>query len=132
VYSKCFGTQSVDPDSPLLDTPLSLDTTMWIASCTKLMTAISVLQCVERGQLDLDEDISTILSEWKSPDILLGFDDGTGEPILEKAKGKITLRMLLTHQSGMGYTFQNDKLKRFADYRKKVEGKDSQALVCII
>jgi CubicO group peptidase (beta-lactamase class C family) len=132
MYSKCFGTQSVDPDSPLLDTPLSIDTTMWVASCTKLMTAIAVLQCVERGLLDLDKDISIILSEWKSPDILLGFEDATGEPVLEKAKGKITLRMLLTHQSGMGYTFKDDKLKQFADYKKKMEGRNSRTLVCII
>jgi CubicO group peptidase (beta-lactamase class C family) len=94
---------------------------MWIASCTKLMTAISAVQCVEKGLLDLDDDISTVLSEWKDPKILVGFEDASGEPIMQTAKGKITLRMLLTHQSGMGYGFIQPLLEKFVDYRKNAE-----------
>ncbi|TAQ87680.1 hypothetical protein B7494_g3972 [Chlorociboria aeruginascens] len=128
VYSNSFGAQSVDPGSPLFETPLSLDTTMWIASCTKLLTAIAVLQCVEKGLLDLDDDISTVLSEWKEPQILIGFHATTGEPILEKAKERITLRMLLTHQSGMGYSFTHPDLEKFVEYRKKIGKGDSRRL----
>lgn len=68
-----------------------MDTTLWIASCTKLMTTIAVMQCVERGLITLDEDISRVLPEWKDPEILVGFNDA-GEPILKKAKNKLTLR----------------------------------------
>jgi len=116
IYSKAFGTQSVDPDSPLFKKPLAADTTMWIASCTKLMTAISVMQCVEKGLVTLDEDVSTILTEWKEPEILKGFEED-GKPILEKAKNKMTLRMLMNHSSGMGYEFLDPNLQQWVKYK---------------
>ncbi|OKL63686.1 hypothetical protein UA08_01032 [Talaromyces atroroseus] len=115
-YSKSFGSMSVDPTSHLYSEPLTPDTTMWIASNTKLMTAISALQCVERGLLSLDDDVSNILEEWKAPEILVGFEDDTGKPIVQKAKNKITLRLLLTHQSGLGYDFLQPQLTRFSKY----------------
>ena len=118
IYSRCSGTQSVDPDSPLVNTPLEVDTAMWIASCTKLMTSIAVLQCVEKGLLDLDEDISAILPEWKDPNILRGFDEATGKPILEKAKEKVTLRKMLSHQSGMGFPMIHRQLQQFIKHQK--------------
>lgn len=60
-------------------------------SCTKLMTAIAVMQCVEKGKLSLDEDVSTILHELRDMDILTGFDQ-EGQPKYRKATRKITLR----------------------------------------
>ena len=82
------------------------------------------MQCVERGLLSLDSDISDVLPEWKSPDILLEWRDG--KPSLVKAKNKITLRLLLTHSSGMGYEFLNGKLMEWFKYKgidmKSIEG----------
>ncbi len=99
---------------------------MWIASCTKLLTAICVMQCVEKGLLNLDDDISTVLDEWKEPRrILTGFDETTGEPKFEEAKGKINLRMLLTHQSGMSYAFPNTILEKYVAWRK-IADKDKE------
>jgi CubicO group peptidase (beta-lactamase class C family) len=63
-----------------------MDTTMWTASCTKLMTAISMMQCIEKGLLDLDADVSIILPEWKDARLLKGFEEGTGKPIIKKAR----------------------------------------------
>jgi CubicO group peptidase (beta-lactamase class C family) len=38
------------------DEPMTSDTTvLWIASCTKLITAISAMQLVEQGKLDFDD-----------------------------------------------------------------------------
>ncbi|KAI2629950.1 putative D-aminoacylase [Hypoxylon sp. NC1633] len=116
-HHKSFGTKSIDPNSPRFDEPLSIDSCMWVASCTKLMTAIAVLQCVERGLLSLDDDISTVVPEWKEREILLGFDETTGAPLLEKAEGKISLRMLLTHCSGLGYAFMEPDFARYIKYK---------------
>ena len=69
-----------------------MDAIMWIASCTKLMTCISVLQCVERGVLNLDDDVTGILPELKDMYILTGFDEETGKPLTRKATRNITLR----------------------------------------
>ena len=66
-----------------------------MASCTKLMTTVAALQCVERGLLRLDTDITDVLPELKDIDILVKMvDDGSGgkKPVLKKSKGKITLR----------------------------------------
>ncbi len=68
-----------------------------IASMTKLITSIAALQLVEKGVLDLDDDLSTLMPEM------------TGIPILSNGKliepeNIITLRHLLTHTSGFGYS----------------------------
>ena len=69
-----------------------MDAMMWFASCTKLMTCISVLQCMERGVLTLDDDVTNILPELKGMEILTGFDTETGKPVTQKAMRSITLR----------------------------------------
>ncbi len=101
-YSAAFGTWKVDSDSP----PVTTDTVMWIASCTKLVTTISALQCVERGLFSLDDpnDVERLLPEWNNPNILTGFEKD-GQATLQPAQEKITLRRLLSHTSGLGYDF---------------------------
>jgi CubicO group peptidase (beta-lactamase class C family) len=71
---------------------MTVDSAFYIASCTKLITSIAVMQCIERGLLKLDQDVVTILPEWKDVQILKGFDEITGEPILVPAVQKLTLR----------------------------------------
>lgn len=69
------------------------DTVFWIASCTKLITAIACMQLVEQGQLSLDDPdlIERLCPELKDVQVLR--DDGT----LEEKEDRITLRMLLSH-----------------------------------
>ena len=68
------------------------DTILALASCTKLMTAISALQCVERGLLVLDQDVSPLLPEVGEFGILTGFDDATGQPVTTPLTKHVTLR----------------------------------------
>ena len=70
------------------------------------------MQCVEKGLLELDAPIATILPEWKDPDILTGFDSD-GKPTMHKASTPITLRMLLSHSSGMSYAFMDPVLAEY-------------------
>ena len=70
---------------------MTLDTVMFTASCTKLMTTIAALQCVERGLVALDEDTGAVLPELAGLKILSGFEEG-GEPVLVERKEAITLR----------------------------------------
>ncbi|QYT03301.1 Beta-lactamase class C [Trichoderma simmonsii] len=89
--------------------PMTLDTVFWIASCTKLLTGIACMQLVEQGTLKLDdgEHLENVLYELKDMKVLR--EDGT----LEAKNKKITLRMLLTHTSGFGYTFFNERLRNW-------------------
>ncbi|OTA70345.1 beta-lactamase/transpeptidase-like protein [Hypoxylon sp. EC38] len=87
--------------------PLTLDSTFWIASCTKMVTGLAIMQLVEKGLLNLDDaaQIEELCPELK--DIKVLKDDG----ILEEKKNRITLRMLLTHTSGFVYSFFDEELR---------------------
>jgi CubicO group peptidase (beta-lactamase class C family) len=91
---------------------------MWIASCSKLVTTIAALQCVERGLFTLDDPtaVDRLLPEWKDPEILTGFTED-GKPILQPAKEKITLRKLLTHTSGVAYDMMHPMLIQWRQSR---------------
>lgn len=73
--------------------PMSLDNMFWIASCTKVITGIAVMQLVEQGRLALDDadQLETVCPELRDVKVLR--DDGA----MEEKKRRITLRMLLTH-----------------------------------
>lgn len=85
-YAKAFGEDLAD----IADT----DAVHWIASATKFLTTIAVMQCVERGLLDLDADISNVLPEWQDAQILTGFNE-KDEPIFRAANNAITLRLVI-------------------------------------
>jgi len=42
--------------------------------------------------MKLDEDVSKLLPELKDVEIVTGFDESTGKPILKKPSNPITLR----------------------------------------
>lgn len=63
------------------------------------MTVVSVMQCVERGLLRLDDDVTSILHELKDLEILTGFDEESGKPIMKKRTKTITLRSVYSHIS---------------------------------
>ena len=89
---------------------MTLDTVFRIASMTKAVTGVAAMQCVERGQLALDQPAGEIMPELAEPQVLEGFD-ADGEPCLRPARRKITLRMLLTHTAGFVYPVWNAKLQ---------------------
>jgi len=88
-FAEAFGINSLKEGRARQ--PLELNSTFYLASATKLITAIAALQCVERGQFTLDEDATRLLPEFKDLNVLTGFDD-TGKPVLVKATKTITLR----------------------------------------
>lgn len=95
-----------------------LDTTYWAYSFTKLLTTIAALQCVERGQIGLDDAVEGILPELKNPQIIGPGDNEAGTQFtLTSAIGKITLRHLLTHTSGVGYDIMNPLLLAWRESR---------------
>lgn len=95
---------------------------MWIASCTKLLTSICILKLVEDGTLNLDDDVAeTGLPELKNKPILTGFDEND-EPQYKPSTKKITLRLMLSHQSGIGYGFFQPQLVKFITTQAKKTG----------
>lgn len=80
---------------------MTLDATMHVASCTKLVTAIACLQLVEMGKLSLDDpkDVENYAPEVTNVKIV--YRENEIFKFRAPAK-KITLRMLLNHTSGYG------------------------------
>ncbi len=58
LYEGAFGKRSLDGNAPM-----TLDTVGLIASMTKAITSVAVMQLVERGKLDLDSPASRWLPE---------------------------------------------------------------------
>ncbi|KAI1461199.1 beta-lactamase family protein [Annulohypoxylon moriforme] len=93
------------------------DSVLALASMSKLITSVAAAQLIEKGLVTLDEDLSPLLPSLAKQEILTGFsDDGT--PITRKRKNPITLRTLLTHSSGIAYTFFDPLLARYAEWKK--------------
>jgi CubicO group peptidase (beta-lactamase class C family) len=87
--------------------PMTLDSIFWIASSTKMLVGLACMQLVEKGSLRLDdgEHLENLCPELRTLQVLRA--DGT----VEKKNKAITLRMLLTHTAGFGYTFFNERLR---------------------
>ena len=56
------------------------------------MTNTAVLQCVERGLLELDADVQTVIPEVTKYGIITGWDEEKNVAILSPLKNKLTLR----------------------------------------
>ncbi len=79
IFHEAFGKKS---DGSVL----TLDTPMWMASITKLLTGVLMMQFVDQGLVDLDAPLQTYLPE------------------LEKISGPtLTVRHLFTHTNGLGW-----------------------------
>jgi len=74
-----------------------------IASMTKPITSVAVMQLVEAGRVKLDEPAATYVKELANVQV---FDGGA----LRAPHAPITVRQLLTHTSGFGYEFLNREL----------------------
>ncbi|EUC44111.1 hypothetical protein COCMIDRAFT_99063 [Bipolaris oryzae ATCC 44560] len=117
-YSKAFGKASMKPEN---SKPMQLNTVMWIASCTKLMTSISAMQLVERGLVSLDDPVYKHIPELESRTVIKGFTEA-GAPIEEKHTKPITLRHLLSHSSGLAYEFIHPVNQAWLKYHKRAPG----------
>ena len=83
------------------------DSIFAIASMTKLITTIAVLQLVEAGLIELDSGLRPYLPETINPKIIRGFDKDD-DPIFVDAARSPTVRELITHTSGYVYSIWNE------------------------
>lgn len=113
LYQGSSGRIHLPKDSP----PWNPQTLSWLASLTKLATAISLLQVVERQLLTLDADVRPHSPFLASAQILRGWEGKT--PLLEDNTAPITLRMLLTHTVGLAYDLADEGLMKWRRWARK-------------
>ncbi|KAG2171894.1 hypothetical protein INT44_006684 [Umbelopsis vinacea] len=112
VYEKALGERTLLSGEKR---PQKLDDVLYLASATKLITTIAAMQCVEDGLLTLTSDLSSIVPELTSKQVITGFSDDGETPLLESIVRPITLEMLLTHSSGLTYHFTNPHIARWRE-----------------
>jgi CubicO group peptidase (beta-lactamase class C family) len=105
LYHQAFGKQNAAKN-----VPMARDTIFRIASMTKAVTSIGVMQLVEQGKIGLDDDVSRYLPRLKSPQVFSKIDEEAGTYQTQPAKRPITIRQLLTHTSGIGYSWSDHGL----------------------
>ena len=95
VYARGFGLSDVEND--VLATT---ETVCRLASISKPLTAVLVMQLVEEGALDLDQDLHGLVPEWP------------------KKRWPVTTRQLLGHLGGVRhYQGEGESTRRYANQR---------------
>ena len=92
---------------------MTVDTITRIASMTKAITSVAVMQLIEQGKIELDSPVAEYLPELKDVEVLEGFT-AIDRPILRPAKTAVTVRQLLSHTSGYVYEIWNENAARYA------------------
>ncbi|CAN5336316.1 hypothetical protein BH10BAC4_BH10BAC4_03140 [soil metagenome] len=83
-WSKSYGVMNKDTKEPVTN-----QTLFQAGSISKPVAAYGALHLVDKGKINLDEDVNTYLKSWKLPD-----NDFTKEK-------KVTLKHLLSHTGGL-------------------------------
>ena len=95
---------------------MTLDSVLMLFSCTKAITGVAVLQCVEEGLIDLDAPAKLYAPEIGKLRVFEGFD-AAGDVIARPPKRDVTTRMLMLHVSGLAYENFNPVYARLARER---------------
>jgi methyl acetate hydrolase len=106
LYEGAFGERTLGSGQAM-----TLDTVGWIASMTKAITSVAAVQCVERGQLDLDAPAHKVCPLIGEAQVLTGFD-ANGRPTYRAPRRPVTLRHLLTHSAGFSYEIWNTDIAK--------------------
>jgi len=99
VYHKAFGYDDLEKTKPM-----KTDMIFRIASQTKAITSVAVMLLYEEGKFLLDDAVSRYIPEFSKQQVLNVFDEKDSSYTLTPAKREITIRDLLTHTSGIGYS----------------------------
>jgi CubicO group peptidase (beta-lactamase class C family) len=85
--------------------PLTNTNTYWLYSASKLITCTAVMQLVEKGSIRLDDPVHLYLPEYKDLKVKNGSD-------IVPAKNTMTIRHLLSMQSGLNYNLAAPSIKK--------------------
>ncbi|MBL7966564.1 MAG: beta-lactamase family protein [Prolixibacteraceae bacterium] len=113
VYYKNFGFRTTDKKAAY-----QKDDIFRIASMTKAVTSVAIMQLYEQGKLGLDDPVQNYIPAFKNSKVLDQFNEKDSSYTAVPAKSPITIRQLLTHSSGIVYgAFSQGALR--AIYAKK-------------
>ena len=100
IYHKSFGFSDIEAEELMRN-----DAIFRIASMTKAITTVGVMQLYEKGFFQLNDPISNYLPAFKNPQVLVTVDENDAVMKTRAASREIRIIDLLTHSSGLGYPF---------------------------
>ena len=109
IYQRVVGKRSTSTDDDM-----TMDTIVRIASMTKAITSVAVMQLVEQGKFELDTPAAEYLAFIGDAQVLHGFD-ADDKPILRAPSTPVTIRHLLSHTSGYVYEIWNEKAAKYVE-----------------
>ena len=78
-----------------------------IASMTKPVTSVAILMLMEQGKLKIDDPVSKYLDGYDKLNVISKFNAADASYETRPAKTVMTIKHLLSHTSGIGYSFTN-------------------------
>ena len=105
--------------------PVTPDTLYRIYSMTKPITGMAAMQLVDAGKLSLDQPLYDILPKYRHMSVQDTYDGPV--TALHPAARAITIRELITHTSGIGYTIiQRGPIKDLMEQHGLISGQISR------
>ena len=105
LYEGAFGKRDVARRADM-----TADTIFRIASMTKPLTTAAFLMLADEGCLAVDDPVGQYLPRFKASEVLVGVDEEQGTLTTKPATTVMTIRHLLTHTSGIGYSWSDPGL----------------------
>jgi CubicO group peptidase (beta-lactamase class C family) len=78
-----------------------------IASMTKPVTSVAIMMLMEQGKLKIDDPVSKYLDGFDKLQVISKFNAADASYETRPAKNAMTIKQLLSHTSGIGYSFTN-------------------------
>ncbi|WP_232491591.1 serine hydrolase domain-containing protein [Novosphingobium kaempferiae] len=101
------------------------DSLFRIYSMTKPVTAMAAMQLIDQGRLALDQPVHDVLPQFREMMVQDVYDGSV--TALHKAPRPMTMRHLVTHTSGLGYTIiQNGPIRALMQGKGLVPGQVSR------
>jgi CubicO group peptidase (beta-lactamase class C family) len=98
IYKNVFGMNSIKGSRAL-----KIDDIFAIASMTKAVTAVAVMQLYEQGKITLNDPITKYLLQINKLQVIDNFHERDTSFSTVSLKRPVTIHDLLTHTSGIGY-----------------------------
>jgi len=117
LYHEAFGKMNVTQG-----VEMRKDAIFRIASMTKPVTSVAVMMLVEQGKMGLDDEVSKCLPAFRNPQVISRLDLSARTFETRPAARPITIRQLLTHTSGIGYSWSDPGLAMI----EKLTGRTSE------
>jgi methyl acetate hydrolase len=92
--------------------PAAVNTVFRIMSMSKGIASTAAAILADRGSLDWDAPVDTVLPEFAELQVLDGFDDAA-HPILRDPRSRATIRQLATHTSGLAYELYDSSITNY-------------------